>query len=48
MDLFVAFVWLVFCPNYGLVVDNLWTKSRTVLCLVCGIIVWSFMAGGVA
>ena len=48
MDLFVAYVWLVLWPNYGLVVDRLWTESGTVLCPIGGIIVWSVMAGGVA
>ena len=48
MDLFVACVWLVLWPNYGLVVDRLWTESGTVLCPIGGVIMWSVMAGGVA
>ena len=48
MDLFIACVWLVLWPNYGLVVDSLWTESETVLCCVGDIIVWPVMAGGVA
>ena len=48
MALFISYEWLVLWPNYGLVVDSLWTKSRTVLCPVEGIIVWPVMAGGVA
>ena len=47
MALFVACVWLVLWPNYGLVVDSLWIESGTVLCPVGGIIVWPVMAGGV-
>ena len=45
---FVAYVWLVLWPNYGLVVDSLRTESGTVLCPVSGIIVWPIMASGVA
>ena len=48
MDLFVSCVWLVLWPNYGLVVDSLWTAFGTVLCPVGGIIVWLVMAGSVA
>ena len=43
MALFVAYVWLVLWPNYGLVVNNLWTESGTVLCPVGGIIVWLWL-----
>ena len=48
MALLVDYVWLVLWPNYGLVVDSLWTKSRIVLYPVGGIIVWQVMVGGVA
>ena len=48
MALFVACVWLVLWPNYGLVVDSLWIKYVIVLCPVGGIIMWPVMAGGVA
>ena len=39
MALFLVCVWLVLWPNYGLVVDSLWTESEIALCLVGGIIV---------
>ena len=48
MVVFVACVWLVLWPNYGLVMDNLWTGYETIVCLVGGIIAWPIMAGGVA
>ena len=48
MTLLVACVWVVLWPNYGLIVDSLWTESGTVLCLVGGIMVWPIMASGMA
>ena len=46
MSLFVACVWLVLWPNYGLVMDSLWIEYGIVLCPIGGIIVWPVMAGG--
>ena len=48
MAFFLACVWLVLWPNYGLVVDSLPTESGIVLCPVGGIIMWPVMASGVA
>ena len=48
MALFVTYVWLILWPNYGLIVDSLWTEYKTVLCPVGGIIVRPVLAGGVA
>ena len=47
MALLAARVGLVLWPDYGLVVDSPRTKSRIVLYVVFGMIVWPVMACGV-